>query len=435
MRMYDLISKKRDGLLLNKEEINFFVKGVTDGSIPDYQTSALLMAIVLKGMTKEETSNLTYAMMKSGDVIDLSKISGIKVDKHSTGGVGDKTSLVLGPLVASFGVKVAKMSGRGLGHTGGTLDKLEAIPGFKIEISDKDFFKQVNDIGCAIIGQTGELVPADKKLYALRDVTATVEAIPLIASSIMSKKLASGSDTILLDVKFGSGAFMKTQAAAHELATAMVEIGKSLGRDTRAILTDMDQPLGLAVGNSLEVIEAINTLKGHGPVDFTELCLEASVIMLEQAGVFSDRESALKALKAKIESGEAFNKFVEMVAAQGGDVRYIHDPSLFAVSKHIHEVRATKAGYVEHIDSLAIGIASTKLGGGRETYDDVIDMAAGIVLHKKVGDKVVVGDLLCYVHTNKAANTSTPILRDVLNAFEISATHIDTPPIVHDYIK
>ncbi len=435
MRMYDLISKKRDGLLLSKEEINFFVKGVTDGSIPDYQTSALLMAIVLKGMTKEETSNLTYAMMKSGDVIDLSKIAGIKVDKHSTGGVGDKTSLVLGPLVASFGVKVAKMSGRGLGHTGGTLDKLEAIPGFKIEISEKDFIKQVNDIGCAIIGQTGELVPADKKLYALRDVTATVEAIPLIASSIMSKKLASGSDTILLDVKFGSGAFMKTQASAHELATAMVEIGNSLGRDTRAILTDMDQPLGLAVGNSLEVIEAINTLKGHGPVDFTELCLEASVIMLEQAGVFHERESALRALKEKIASGEAFNKFVEMVAAQGGDVNYIHDPSLFAVSKHIHEVRAKEAGYVEHIDSLAIGIGSTKLGGGRETYDDVIDMAAGIVLNKKVGDKVAVGDLLCFVHTNKAASVSAPILRDVQNAFKISATHIDTPPIVHDYIK
>ena len=434
MRMYDLISKKRDGLVLTEKEINYFVKGVTDGSIPDYQTSALLMAIVLKGMTSEETSSLTYAMMKSGDVIDLSSIKGIKVDKHSTGGVGDKTSLVLGPLVASFGVKVAKMSGRGLGHTGGTLDKLEAIPGYQIEISEKEFINQVNDIGCAIIGQTGHLVPADKKLYALRDVTATVESIPLIASSIMSKKLASGSDTILLDVKFGSGAFMKTREKAKELAEAMVAIGKSLGRDTRAILTDMDQPLGLAVGNSLEVIEAIKTLKGTGPRDLTELCLEASAIMLEQAGKFSNRLEALEALKLKINSGEALRKFADMVQAQHGDAEFILDPTLFPTAKFVYEVRADKAGYVEHIDSLAIGITSMKLGGGRETYNDVIDMAAGIMLAKKVGDKVDVNDVLCTLFTDKEMSIDELALA-ALTAFEITPKHLETPPIVYDYIR
>ena len=435
MRMYDIISKKRDGKTLTEAEINYFVKGVTNATIPDYQISALLMAIVLKGMTKEETSALTYAMMKSGDVIDLSSIKGIKVDKHSTGGVGDKTSLVLGPLVASFGVKVAKMSGRGLGHTGGTLDKLEAIPGYKIEISEKDFINQVNSIGCAIIGQTGQLVPADKKLYALRDVTATVESIPLIASSIMSKKLASGSDTILLDVKFGSGAFMKTFASAKELAEAMVAIGKSLGRDTRAILTDMDQPLGLAVGNALEVKEAIATLKGEGPRDLTELCIEASIIMLEQAGVMSDKEVARAALIKKIESGEALAKFAEMVKAQGGDETYILNPSLFPLAQNKYEVRAKEAGYVNHIDSLAIGIASMKLGGGRETYDDVIDMAAGILLNKKVGDQVNIGDILCYVHTNKGDDIALPLLSDIRAAYELTSTKVATPPIVHDYIK
>lgn len=435
MRMYDLISKKRDGKTLTEAEINYFVKGVTDATIPDYQISALLMAIVLKGMTKDETSLLTYAMMKSGDVIDLSSITGIKVDKHSTGGVGDKTSLVLGPLVASFGVKVAKMSGRGLGHTGGTLDKLEAIPGYQIEITEEAFIEQVNSIGCAIIGQTGQLVPADKKLYALRDVTATVESIPLIASSIMSKKLASGSDTILLDVKFGSGAFMKTFASAKELAEAMVAIGKTLGRDTRAILTDMDQPLGLAVGNALEVKEAIATLKGEGPHDLTELCIEASIIMLEQAGVYKDKKAARAALIKKIESGEALAKFAEMVKAQGGDEAYILNPSLFELAQNKYEVKAKEAGYVKHIDSLAVGIASMKLGGGRETYDDVIDMAAGILLNKKVGDKVNIGDVLCYVHTNKSDTVALPLLNDIRAAYELTSDEVATPPIVHDYIK
>ncbi len=435
MRMYDIIVKKRDGLLLSTAEINYFVKGVSDGTIPDYQTSALLMAIVLKGMNKEETADLTLAMMKSGDIIDLSAIEGIKVDKHSTGGVGDKTSLVLGPLVASFGVKVAKMSGRGLGHTGGTLDKLEAIPGTKIAIERDDFVRQVNEIGCAIIGQTGHLVPADKKLYALRDVTATVESIPLIASSIMSKKLASGSDTILLDVKFGSGAFMKTEEDAKALATAMVEIGKSLNRDTRAILTDMDQPLGLAVGNALEVKEAIATLKGEGPSDLTTLCLEASAIMLEQAGAVKDAKDAYPALEAKIKSGEALVKLAEMVKAQGGDDSFIYQPEKFVVSGHTFEVLATNAGYVKHIDSLAIGIASMKLGGGRETYDDVIDMSAGIVLAKKVGDKVEVGDRLALVYTNKKDAVSQPILVEIHDAFTFTETQFTLPPIIHDYIK
>lgn len=435
MRMYDIILKKRDGLALTEEEIKFFVKGVTAGTIPDYQTSSLLMAIVWRGMNKEETAALTLAMMHSGDVIDLSPIKGIKVDKHSTGGVGDKTSLVLGPLVASFGVKVAKMSGRGLGHTGGTLDKLESIPGTRIDIPNENFIKQVNEVGCAIIGQTGHLVPADKKLYALRDVTATVEAIPLIASSIMSKKLASGSDTILLDVKFGSGAFMKTLADAQDLARAMVNIGKSLNRDTRAILTDMDQPLGLAVGNALEVKEAIATLKGEGPADLTKLCIEAACIMLEQAGVVKNANDARKAVEAKIKSGAALQKLVDMIAAQHGDASYITNPEKFTVSKHVFEVLATRAGYVEHIDSMAIGIASMKLGGGRETYDDVIDMSAGIVLNKKVGDKVKVGERLALVYTNKADEVSKPILVNVHDAFKLSAKQIKVPPIIHDYIK
>lgn len=435
MRMYDIICKKRDGFALTAQEIQFFVDGVTNQTIPDYQTSSLLMAIVLKGMNKEETAALTLAMMKSGDIIDLSAIEGVKVDKHSTGGVGDKTSLVLGPLVASFGVKVAKMSGRGLGHTGGTLDKLEAIPGTKIEIERDAFIKQVNEIGCAIIGQSGHLVPADKKLYALRDVTGTVESIPLIASSIMSKKLASGSDTILLDVKFGSGAFMKTKEDAQKLAEAMVAIGKSLKRDTRAILTDMDQPLGLAVGNALEVKEAIATLKGEGPKDLTTLCLEASAIMLEQAGAVKDAKDAYPALEEKIKSGEALQKLVEMIKAQGGDASYILDPAKFTVSEHIYEVLATSEGYVKHIDSLAIGIASMKLGGGRETYDDVIDMSAGIVLNKKVGDKVNIGDRLALVYTNKKDEVAQPILVDVHDAFSYSKTKFTVKPIIHEYIK
>lgn len=432
--MIDIITKKRDGGVLTEAEIKFFIKGYVDGIIPDYQASALLMAIVFKGMNKEETAILTREMMLSGDIIDLSNIEGVKVDKHSTGGVGDKTSLVLGPLVASFGVKVAKMSGRGLGHTGGTIDKLESIPGTQTSIERQAFIDQVNTVGCAIIGQTGRIVPADKKLYALRDVTGTVESIPLIAASIMSKKLAAGSSTILLDVKFGSGAFMKTLEDARQLARTMVEIGNHLGRDTRAILTDMDQPLGLAVGNSLEVIEAIETLHGKGPKDFVELCYEAAAIMLEQANVVKNREEALKQIDQKIKSGEAFEVFKAMIKAQGGDTRYLDNPDLFEKSKIVVEVKATTSGYVEHINSLDIGVGAMKLGAGRQTKDDVIDMSSGVVLKKKVGDFVKEGETLCVAYTNKEGDLDE-VLAQLLGAFKLSATKINVGPIIHDYIR
>ncbi len=433
MRMVDIIEKKRDGKVLSDEEIKFFIKGYVDGSIPDYQASALAMAIYYKGMNVKEITCLTDCMMHSGDVIDLSSIKGVKVDKHSTGGVGDKTSLVLGPMVAACGAKVAKMSGRGLGHTGGTLDKMESIPGMKIAIPQEQFIKQVNDIGLAIVGQTGHLVPADKKLYALRDVTATVESIPLIASSVMSKKLASGGDAILLDVKFGSGAFMKTLESAQELARTMVGIGDGLGRDTRAILTDMDQPLGLAVGNSLEVKEAIATLNGHGPHDLVELCLEAGSIMLEQAHIIKDKKEGRKLLEEVIKNGKALQKLEAMVKAQGGDSSYVKDPSKFPLAKHIIEVKASQDGYVKRIDSLEIGESAMRLGAGRETMQDVIDMSAGIVLNKKVGDHVKKGEVLCVAHTNKDEFSS--VLDDIRNSFKLSNEVVKPLPIVHDYIK
>ncbi|HPV69984.1 MAG TPA: pyrimidine-nucleoside phosphorylase [Bacilli bacterium] len=433
MRMVDIIVKKRDGKILTKEEISFFVKGYVNGSIPDYQVSALAMAIVFRGMSKEEITVLTELMMHSGDIIDLSSIKGVKADKHSTGGVGDKTSLVLGPMVAACGVKVAKMSGRGLGHTGGTLDKMEAIPGMKIAIPEAQFMRQVNEVGLAIVGQTGHLVPADKKLYSLRDVTGTVESIPLIASSVMSKKLASGSDTILLDVKFGSGAFMKDLASARELARTMVDIGDGLNRDTRAILTDMEQPLGLAVGNALEVKEAIATLHGKGPRDLIELCLEAGSIMLEQAKVVDDLKKGRKLLEKAIADGSAFNKLKEMVKAQGGDVSYIDNPEKFPLSKYVVEIRSEDEGYVKRIEALEIGESAMRLGAGRETYDDVIDMSAGIVLAKKVGDFVKVGDILCVVHTNK--DDFAAILEDIRHSFILSKEKLNPLPIVHDYIR
>ncbi len=433
MRMVDIIVKKRDGKILTKEEISFFVKGYVNNTIPDYQVSALAMAILFRGMNKEEITILTDLMMHSGDIIDLSSIKGVKADKHSTGGVGDKTSLVLGPMVAACGVKVAKMSGRGLGHTGGTLDKMEAIPGMKIAIPEEAFIRQVNEVGLAIVGQTGHLVPADKKLYSLRDVTGTVESIPLIASSVMSKKLASGSDTILLDVKFGSGAFMKDLDSARQLAKTMVDIGDGLGRDTRAILTDMEQPLGLAVGNALEVKEAIDTLQGNGPRDLIELCLEAGAIMLEQAKVVTDLKKGRKLLEEAIENGSAFNKLKQMVKAQGGDVSYIENPEKFPLSKYIVEIRSENEGYVRRIEALEIGESAMRLGAGRETYDDVIDMSAGIVLNKKVGDHVQVGDVLCVVHTNK--DNFTSILEDIRLSFKLSKDKLQPLPIVHDYIR
>ncbi|MGM9880710.1 MAG: pyrimidine-nucleoside phosphorylase [Bacilli bacterium] len=433
MRMVDVIIKKRNGLELSEEEIRFFIEGFTSGEIPSYQASSLAMAILFKGMNKKEIGILTDAMLHSGETIDLSSIEGIKVDKHSTGGVGDKTSLVLGPLVAACGVKLAKMSGRGLGHTGGTLDKLESIPGCKIGLSREEFINQVNKYGLAIVGQTGNLVPADKKLYALRDVTGTVESIPLIASSIMSKKLASGSDTILLDVKFGSGAFMKDIDQARLLARTMVDIGDHLHRDTRAILTDMDQPLGLAIGNSLEVIEAINTLNGKGPSDLVELCLGAGAIMLMQAKKTSSIEEGRKLLQEKIDNKEALEKLCDLVRAQGGDESYIRDPSKFEKAKYIIAIKAENEGYVKQINALEIGDSAMRLGAGRATYDDVIDPSSGIVLAKKVGDKVNVGDVLCTVYTNKEDNAS--ILKDIHDSFKLSSDIVKINPIIYEVIK
>ncbi len=432
MRMVDVIENKRDGKALSEEEIRYFVKGYSNGEIPDYQASALAMAILFQGMNKHEIAILTDAMEHSGETIDLSSIKGFKVDKHSTGGVGDKTSLALGPLVAACGAKVAKMSGRGLGHTGGTLDKMESVPGTNVFLTDKQFVDQVNKIGIAIIGQTAEIDPADKKLYALRDVTGTVQSIPLIASSIMSKKLASGSDTILLDVKFGSGAFMKTFEDAKKLAETMVEIGDSLNRDTRAIITDMNEPLGLAVGNNLEVIEAINTLKGHGPKDFVELVTKAGSIMLNQAKLASNLEEGEKMIQEAIANGSGFQKMLELFKAQGGDVSYLENPEKFPVSKHIVPIVSEKEGYVTRIDSLEIGVSSMKLGGGREKITDEIDMSAGIVLSKKYGDYVKRGEILAYAHTNK--DGCEPIFKDIHDAFEIKEEKVEILPIVREYI-
>ena len=416
MRMVDLIEKKRDGFELSKEEIDFIIEGYTKGDIPDYQMAAFAMSVFFKGMNDIESTNLAIAMLNSGDAMDLSMIDGVKVDKHSTGGVGDKVSLVLAPMVASLGIKFAKMSGRGLGHTGGTLDKLESIPGYNIYLTYEEFVKQVNKIGLAIVGQTGNLTPADKKLYALRDVTATVNSIPLIASSIMSKKLASGSNAICLDVKVGSGAFMKDIESASKLAELMVQIGKNAGRSMTAILTDMDEPLGLAIGNQLEVIEAINTLKGNGPKDLTDICLEIGSYLVVDAKVANTFEEAKELLKAQIVNGEALKKLAELAEAQGGDGSYVLNPTKFESAKEIIPVIAKEAGYITYINALEIGVSSMLLGGGRETMNDIIDPAVGIVLNKKIEDYVQPGDVLAYVHTN-GKNTET-VLNRVYNAFE-----------------
>lgn len=415
MIMEEIIEHKRDGLKLTRDEIHFFIENYVSGSIPDYQASALLMAIYLKGMDAEETAILTLEMENSGEIWDLSDIPGLKIDKHSTGGVGDKVSLVLGPMVASCGGKLAKMSGRGLGHTGGTLDKLESIPGFDIYENIHEFKEQIRNVGMAIIGQSSDLDPADKKLYALRDVTATVSCIPLIASSIMSKKLASGSDCILLDVKYGCGAFMKTKEKAHELADLMIDIGKHLGKDVRAEVTDMDQPLGFAVGNNLEVKEAINTLKGHGPKDLFNLCVNSGSIMLTQAKLFKTTEEAKEAILENVKNGKAFEKFVEFVKVQKGDTSYILNPDKFEMAKNIVPIYSDKEGIIKRIDALTIGKCAMKLGGGREVITDVIDMSAGIVLNKKIGDKVEKGELLCTLYTNK--NEYSEIESETKNAF------------------
>ncbi len=415
MRMEEIIEHKRDGLELSQQEIHFFIKNYVDNKIPDYQASALLMAIYLKGMNDKETALLTEEMRVSGDVWDLSDIPGLKVDKHSTGGVGDKVSLVLGPMVASCGAKLAKMSGRGLGHTGGTLDKLESIPNFDIFETKEEFKKQIQEVGMAIIGQNKDIDPADKKLYALRDVTGTVSSMPLIASSIMSKKLASGADCILLDVKYGSGAFMKTKKDAKKLAEIMINIGRHLGKDVRAEVTDMDQPLGYAVGNNLEIKEVIETLHNRGPKDLTKLCLDSGSIMLVQAKLFDDKKEARKALLKNLKNGKAFEKFVEFVKAQKGDTSYILDPSKFEVAKNIIPIYSNKEGVIKRIDALTIGKSSMKLGGGRERIEDTIDMSAGIILNKKIGDFVKNNELLATLYTNK--EDFEEIKLDVLNAF------------------
>lgn len=411
MRMYDIIAKKRDGKELSREEIEFFVGGYTSGEIPDYQASALTMAIFLRGMTESETAALTMAMAHSGDVLDLSPIRGVKVDKHSTGGVGDKTSLVLGPMVAALGVPVAKMSGRGLGHTGGTIDKLESFPGFVTGISEQEFFGNIGKIGIAIAGQTGNLAPADKKLYALRDVTATVESIPLIAASIMSKKIAAGADVIVLDVKTGSGAFMKTEEQALALAREMVRIGTNVGRRTTAVISNMDEPLGFAVGNSLEVIEAIHTLDGRGPNDLLELCLELGSRMAVGAGAAPDEREARKALLRVIEDKSALHKLAELVRAQNGDERAVYDTGLLPAASIVREVRAYEDGYVESIDCEKVGTCAMLLGGGRETKESVIDLAVGIILKRKVGDLAAKGDVLAEFHANDAKKLEEAIAR------------------------
>lgn len=435
MRMVDLIIKKRQGLELSDDEIRFWINGYVKGEIPDYQSSAMQMAIVFQGMSNREIATLTDAMLHSGEIMDLSKIKGVKVDKHSTGGVGDKTSLVLGPMVAACGATLAKMSGRGLGHTGGTLDKLESIPGLTVAISGDRFVNQVNEIGCAIVGQTGTLVPADKKMYALRDVTGTVESIPLIASSVMSKKLASGSDAILLDVTVGDGAFMKNVDDARKLAHIMVDIGKRLNRNTKAVLSNMSEPLGKAVGNSLEVIEAIMALQGKGPEDLMELCYETGAIMLTQARCYPSHGEARAALEDSIKSGKAFDKFVKMVKAQGGDIEYILHPEKFEVAKNIIPIFADEDGYVSSLNALTIGVSSMKLGGGRETLDDVIDSSAGIILNKKVGDQVKRGELLATLYTNKDKREYEPIVKDVKATFVIVKEFVPHQSVIIEVIE
>ena len=433
MRMVDLIVKKRDGLTLTRDEIDYMIQQYTDEQIPDYQMATMMMAIYFQGMTTEERVYLTEAMVASGDQIDLSAIEGIKVDKHSTGGVGDSTTLIIAPLVAAVGVPVAKMSGRGLGHTGGTLDKLEAIPGFKVELESSDFINLVNKNKVAVIGQSGNLTPADQKLYALRDVTATVNAIPLIASSIMSKKIASGADAIVLDVKTGSGAFMKELDDAIALAEAMVEIGNGAGRQTMAIISDMSQPLGFAVGNALEVKEAIATLKGEGPADLTELSLTLASQMVFLAEKADSIEQAREKLLAVIESGEAIAKLKVFIESQGGDPNVVDQPNRLPQADFQFEVKSNEAGYVSEIIADQIGIAASMLGAGRTTKDSEIDLAVGIVLVKKVGDSVEQDDTLAIIHSNKEQNQT--ITEKIQAAFHIQAEEIKQNPLIYQMIS
>lgn len=433
MRMYDLVNKKKHGEALSKEEIKWMIDNYVTGEIPDYQMSAMCMAIYFQGMNDEEICALTFAMAESGDMVDLSPIEGIKVDKHSTGGVGDKTTLIIGPIVAACGVKVAKMSGRGLGHTGGTIDKLESIPGFETAIPNEKFFENVNKSGISVVGQSGNLTPADKKLYALRDVTATVDSMPMIVGSIMSKKIAAGSDCILLDVKTGSGAFMKTVEDATTLGRKMVDIGKLAGRSVQALVTDMDIPLGNAIGNSLEVIESVNTLKGNGPEDLTYICKELSATMLNMAGV-GDYDECMRKVEDAIISGRAFDKLVEMVENQNGDSSVIKDVSLFEKASIEHKVIAKESGYVGHIDSEKCGIASVVLEAGRETKESDIDYASGLILNKKLGDKVEKGDVLATLYTNNQ-NKVNPAENIIYEAYMIDNVKPEMRPLILAKIK
>lgn len=433
MNMVTLIQKKKDGQELSREEIQWIIDGYVAGEIPDYQVSALLMAIYFQGLSKEETVELTQAMRYSGDTIDLSPINGIKVDKHSTGGVGDKTTLVVAPLASACGVPIAKMSGRGLGFTGGTVDKMESIPGFRTALEPSEFLNQVNEIGMAVIGQTAHITPADKKLYALRDVTATVDNFGLIASSIMSKKLAAGSDAIVLDVKVGDGAFMENLEDAVTLARLMVEIGNSAGRRTVAAITEMGQPLGKAVGNSLEVIEAIETLKGRGPADITELALKLSGIMVYLGGKAASPEEGMEKTRAALEDGSGLTQLRRFIGAQGGNPAVVDDYSLFPQHTVEKELRAESSGYVSRIEARCIGLASQHTGAGRATKEDAVDLSAGVYVHKKVGDAVEAGDVLATFYGNDEGKVEAAV-REASKAFVIGSQPAEAPKLIKEII-
>ena len=433
MRIYDIIKKKRDNYELSKAEIEFFIEKYCEGEVTDYQASALLMAIYLNKMNKQETAYLTEAMMNSGDVIDLSDIKGVKVDKHSTGGVGDKTTIALAPLVAACGAPVAKMSGRGLGHTGGTLDKLEAIPGFCIEMQADKFIESVNKHNIAVCGQTASIAVADKKMYALRDVTATVDNISLIAASIMCKKLASGANAILLDVKTGDGAFMKTLDDSFDLAKAMVDIGSEMNRETIGIITDMDEPLGFAVGNSLEIIEAIETLKGNGPKDFVMLCETLGAYMLVLSKTVNNFDEGIQKIRECIKSGEALDKLRVFIENQGGDKKIVDDYSLLPKASKIVEIKASKSGFISKIEAEEVGVSAMILGAGRETKEDELDLSAGIVLNKKVGDYVEKGDTLAFMHFNKEEKLEQAKQR-LIDAYEIVKEKVEPKKLVYGVV-
>lgn len=433
MRIVDLINKKKHGESLSKEEIDFFISGYTNGELPDYQVSALLMAIYFKGMDTKEIADLTDAMVRSGDQVDLSAIEGVKVDKHSTGGVGDKISLIVIPLVASLGIPVAKMSGRGLGHTGGTIDKLESIEGFKVELTKEAFIENVNLHKMAIVGQSGNLTPADKKLYALRDVTGTIDSIPLIASSIMSKKIAAGTDAIVLDVKVGSGAFMKSLDDARELAKTMVAIGKSLGRRTVAVITNMDQPLGHEIGNANEVREAIDVLGGHGAEDETEVALTIASYMAVLGGAFESNKEARDHFEALIKSGEAVALFKKFVEIQGGNPEIVDHPEKLPTAKYHIEVKADVEGYITGFDSEKVGISAMMLGAGRRRKEDAIDFAAGITLKKKMGDHINFGDILCVLHTN--LEDASEAIRTLKSAFVVNNRKPEPVTYIYEIVE